>query len=137
VAGPEIRCDDVEAIRVRSVARRSASAERIVTLNQLRHLCFTADEPSRRRFQRLSVARLTAAASTIRPRRTDMARYSTLLAIRTLARPVSYLDVELVELNATMRPLVDRTGPGLLAIYGVDYDVAAKLLMAAGDNPND
>jgi transposase len=132
---PKSRCGDVEAIRVLSVARRSASAERIVTLNQLRHLCFTADEPIRRRFEGLSVARLTAVASTIRPRPSDTVRYSTLLAIRTLARRVSYLDDELVELNATMRPLVDRSAPGLLAIHGVGYDVAAKLLMAAGDNP--
>lgn len=34
-----------------------------------------------------------------------------------------------------MRPLVERTAPGLLAIHRVGYDVAAKLLMAAGDNP--
>jgi len=132
---PKSRVGDVEAIRVLSVARRSASAERIVTLNQLRHLCFTADEPIRRRFEALSVARLTATASTLRPRRSDTVRYSTLLAIRTLARRVSYLDDELIELNAAMRPLVDRTAPGLLALHGVGYDVAAKLLMAAGDNP--
>jgi transposase len=132
---PKSRVGDVEAIRVLSVARRSASAERIVTLNQLRHLCFTADEPIRRRFEALSVARLTATAATLRPRRTDTVRYSTLLAIRTLARRISYLDDELVELNAAMRPLVDRTAPGLLALHGVGYDVAAKLLMAAGDNP--
>jgi transposase len=132
---PKSRVGDVEAIRVLSVARRSASAERIVTLNQLRHLCFTADEPIRRRFEALSVARLTATASTLRPRRIDTVRCSTLLAIRTLARRVSYLDDELVELNAAMRPLVDHTAPGLLALHGVGYDVAAKLLMAAGDNP--
>ena len=132
---PKSRIGDVEAIRVLTVARRSASAERIVTLNQLRHLCFTADEPIRRRFEGLSVARLTATASTLRPRHSDTVRYSTLLAIRTLARRVSYLDDELNELNAAMRPLVDRTAPGLLAVHGVGYDVAAKLLMAAGDNP--
>jgi transposase len=132
---PKSRVGDVEAIRVLSVARRSASAERIVTLNQLRHLCFTADELVRRRFEGLSVTRLTATASTLRPRPTDTVRSSTLLAIRTLARRVSYLDDELVELNTVMRPLVDRTAPGLLAIHGIGYDVAAKLLMAAGDNP--
>jgi transposase len=35
-----------------------------------------------------------------------------------------------------IRPLIDRTAPGLLTMYGVDYDVAAKLLIAAGDNPD-
>ena len=81
------------------------------------------------------MARLTAEAAALRPRPTDTVRYSTLFAIRTLARRVAYLDDELVELNAVMRPLVDRTAPGLLGMYGVGYDVAAKLLVAAGDNP--
>ena len=34
-----------------------------------------------------------------------------------------------------MHPLIARTAPGLLGLYGVGYDVAAKLLIAAGDNP--
>ncbi len=47
---------------------------------------------------------------------------------------MAYLDDELVELNAVMRPLVDRSAPELLSMHGVGYDVAAKLLVAAGDN---
>jgi transposase len=110
---PKSRSGDVEAIRVLSVARRSAASERIATLNQLRHLCFTADDAIRRRFQDLTVVRLTAQAAGLRPRRTDTVRYSTLLTIRTLARRVAFLDAELVELNAVMRPLVERTGQPL------------------------
>jgi transposase len=132
---PKSRTGDVEAIRVLSVARRSAVAERIVTLNQLRHLVFTADEPIRRRFEGLSVARLTTSAATMRPRHNDTVRSATLLAIRTLARRVSYLDDELVELTRVVRPLIDRSAPGLLGMHGVGYDVAAKLLITAGDNP--
>ena len=132
---PKSRRGDVEAIRVLSVARRSASSERIVTLNQLRHPCFTADDEIRCRFD-VSVVRLTAQAAALRARPTDTVRYSTLLAIRTLARRVAYLDDELVELNTVMRPLVERTAPGLLGMHGVGYDVAAKLLVAAGDNPD-
>ena len=126
---------DVEAIRVLSVARRSAASERIGALSQLRHLCFTADHQVRQRFEHLSVARLTAEAAALRPRPTDDVRYSTLLAIRTLARRVAYLDGELDNLAVVVRPLVERTAPGLLAMHGVGYDVAAKLLVASGDNP--
>ena len=61
-------------------------------------------------------------------------RYSTLLTIRTLGRR-SPLDAELAELRVVMRPLIDRAAPGLISMYGVGYDVAAKLLIAAGDNP--
>jgi transposase len=63
-------------------------------------------------------------------------RYSTLFTIRTLGCRVAALDAELVELKAVMRPLIDRTAPGLLSMYGVGHDVAAKLLVAAGDNPD-
>jgi len=55
---------------------------------------------------------------------------------RTLARRVAYLDDELDNLAVVIRPLVQRTAPGLLAMHGVGYDVAAKLLVAAGDNPH-
>ena len=132
---PKSRDGDVEAIRVLLVARRSAASERIAALNQLRHLCFTADHQVRRRFERLSVGQLTAQAAALRPRPTDTVRYSTLLAMRTLARRVAYLDDELDNLAVVMRPLVERAAPGLLGMYGVGYDVAAKLLVAAGDNP--
>ena len=132
---PKSRDGDVEAIRVLSVARRSAASERIAALNQLRHLCFTADHQVRRRFEWLSVGQLTAQAAALRPRPTDTVRHSTLLAMRTLARRVAYLDDELDNLAVVMRPLVERAAPGLLGMYGVGYDVAAKLLVAAGDNP--
>jgi transposase len=133
---PKRRDGDVEAIRVLTVARRSAASERIATLNQLRHLCFTADDQLRRRFTGLSVARLTEQAAALRPRPGDPAHYSTLLAIRTLARRVAYLDDELATLTDVIRPLIDRTAPDLLTMHGVGYDVAAKLLITAGDNPD-
>jgi transposase len=133
---PKSRNGDVEAIRVLMIARRSAAPERITALCQLRHLCFTADHQLRRRFERLSVAQLTAQAAALRPRPGDTVRYSTLIAMRTPARRVAYLDDELDNLATVMRPLVERSGPGLLAMHGVGYDVAAKLLVAAGDNPD-
>ena len=108
---PKSRSGDVEAIRVLMVARRSAASERIAALNQLRHLCFTADHQVRRRFERLSVGQLTAQAAALRPRPSDTVRYSTLLAMRTLARRVAYLDDELDNLAVVIRPLVERTAP--------------------------
>jgi hypothetical protein len=120
---------------VLEVACRSATDERIATLNQLRHLVICADRV-RGRFAGLSVGRLATETAGLRPRPTDTVRYSRLFAMRMLGRRVAALDAELVELNAVMRPLIDRAGPGLLWIYGVGYDVAAKVLIAAGDNPD-
>ena len=134
---PKSRDGNVEAIRVLTVVRRSAMSERIVTLNQLRHLCFTADPVIRRRFEGLSVAQLTKTAATLKPRPgDDQVRYSTLFAIRALGRRVVYLRDEVEELTALVKPLIDERAPGLMGVYGVGYEVAAKLLIAAGDNPD-
>ena len=134
---PKSRDGNVEAIRVLTVVRRSAVSERIVTLNQLRHLCFTADPVIRRRFEGLSVAQLTKTAAALKPRPgDDQVRYSTLFAIRALGRRVVYLRDEVEELTALVKPLIDQRSPGLMGVYGVGYEVAAKLLIAAGDNPD-
>ena len=50
---PKARNGPVEQMRVLLVARRSARTQRIQTLNQLRHLVFTAPESSRIRFKDL------------------------------------------------------------------------------------
>jgi transposase len=132
---PKSQDGNVEAIRVVTVARRSAASERIVALNQLRHLAFTADPDTRQRLEGLSPTRLVRVASSMRPRPTDPVRYATLLAIRALARRVAYLERETAELTRVIKPLIDATAPGLLEVHGVGYDVAARLLVAAGDNP--
>ena len=48
---PKSRNGPVEQMRVLMVARRSAREQRIQSLNQLRHLVFTAPEPIRVRFK--------------------------------------------------------------------------------------
>ena len=133
---PKARNGNMEAIRVLMVARRSAIDERIATLNQLRHVLFTADEPIRARFHGLTAITLAKRAAALRPREGDDAvRYATLLTIRILGRRVLYLRQETKELASVLRPLVTQTAPGLLGIFGVGYETAARLLVAAGDNP--
>lgn len=133
---PKGRDGNVEAIRVLMIARRSAVDARIETLNQLRHLVFCAPEEIRRKFSGLTPIALTNKAAVLRPRQgDDPVRHVTLLTIRTLARRVKYLREETKELNQLLRPLIRDTAPGLLGVFGVGYDTAAKLLVAAGDNP--
>lgn len=132
---PKSRTGNVEAMRVLMVARRSAIDERITSLNQLRHICMTADEPIRERFEGLTPAQLTKAACALKPRRTDPVRYATLLTIRTLGQRVRSLQVETKELDAALKPLITATAPGLLDVFGVGFETAGRLLVAAGDNP--
>jgi transposase len=84
----------------------------------------------------LTAISLANKASELRPRHgDDPVRHTTLITIRTLGRRVKYLREETKRLNRLLRPLIRQTAPGLLEVYGVGFDTAAKLLVAAGDNP--
>ncbi len=133
---PKSRDGNVEAIRVLMIARRSAVATRIETLNQLRHMTFTATPEIRHKFTGLTAISLANRASSLRPRPgEDTVRYTTLVTIRALGQRVQYLREENKGLNRLLRPLIRETAPELLNVFGVGFDTAAKLLVAAGDNP--
>ena len=133
---PKSRDGNVEAIRVLMIARRSAVDTRIETLNQLRHVVFTATPEIRRKFSGLTAISLANKAAVLRPREgDDPVRYTTQVTIRTLGQRVKYLREEAKRLNRLLRPLIRETAPGLLEVFGVGFDTAAKLLVAAGDNP--
>lgn len=133
---PKAGDGNVEAIRVLCVARRSAVEERIKVVNQMRQLTFCAPEAIRSRFQGLTTNALISTAASLRPRdHGDVVDYTTLLTLRVLGRRARFLREQTNELNAQLRPLIRRTAPGLLDVFGVGYDTAAKLLVAAGDNP--
>ena len=133
---PKTRDGNVEAIRVLMIARRSAVDTRIETLNQLRHIVFTATPVIRAKFETLTAISLANTAATLRPRKgEDTVRYTTLTTIRILGRRVQYLREETKQVNRMLRPLIRDTAPGLLDVYGVGFTGAAKLLIAAGDNP--
>ena len=136
-ATPKTRNGKVEEMRVLLVARRSARQQRIQTLNQLRHLVFTAPEPIRVRFKDRYKTGLVTEAANIRPRKgSDPITYQTNLVIRSLARRIKSLNVEMKTIDKTLLQLIGATAPSLLAMYGVGVDTAASLLVAAGDNPD-
>jgi transposase len=127
----------VEAMRVLLVARRSARNVRIKTLNQLRHLGFTAPDELRERLRDISSDDLGAFTAALRPGSdsNDVVTYATKLALRTLGRRVVVLDDELKALDTALGRLVAETAPDLLDVHGVGMHTAAVLLVAAGDNP--
>jgi transposase len=130
------RDGNVEAIRALVVAKRSARSTRIKSLNQIRHLGFTAPDELRDRLRGVSRDHLGAAAAGLRPRAGgDAVMSATKTAIRILGRRVLALDEELAALDTLLNPLVTKTAPSLLEVHGVGVDTAATLLVAAGDNP--
>jgi transposase len=127
----------VEAMRALLVAKRSLRAGRIKTMNQIRHLAFTAPEPIRARFSGLTRVQLVHAAAGLRPRPGgDQVSFATKFALKELGGRIANYDAERARLDAQLRPLVERSAPELVAMYGVGFDTAALLLVAAGDNPS-
>jgi transposase len=97
---------------------------------------FTATPEIRSKFTGLTAISLANKAAVLRPREgNDPVRYITQVTIRTLGQRVKYLREETKRLNRLLRPLIRDTAPGLLDVFGVGFDTAAKLLVAAGDNP--
>jgi len=133
---PKTRNGPVEQMRVLLVARRSARAQRIQTLNQLRQLVFTAPEPIRRRFKDRYKTGLVTEAARMRPRKgADPVSFTTNTVIRDLARRIQGLTAEMLTIDQALVELIATTAPSLLALYGVGPDTAASLLVTAGDNP--
>ncbi len=135
---PKSRTGNIEAIRVLTVARRSAAGEWNQILNQMRHITFCAPDEIRARFVDLSPITLVRTTAALKPRRStgDVVRFATLSTLRELGRRALFLRQQTKRLNAEMRPLIKESAPGLLSVYGVGFDVAARLLIAAGDNPH-
>lgn len=130
------RDGNVEAIRALLVAKRSTRSTKIRTLNQIRHLGFTASDDLRERFRGVSRFHLAATAAALRPRAgSDPVTYATKTALAVLGRRVLALDEEKQRLDSLLAELVTKTAPQLLSLHGVGIDTAAALLVAAGDNP--
>ena len=127
---------NVEAIRALVVAKRSARSTKIKTMNQIRHLGFTAPDELRERLAGVSRQDLAATAASLRPRSaTDQVTFATKTALCLLGRRVLALDAEKEQLDDLLAKLVEKTAPELLALFGVGVDTAATLLVTAGDNP--
>ncbi len=81
---PKSRTGNIEAIRVLTVACRSAANEWIAVVSQIRHVTFTAPDEIRARFVGLSPITLVRTTAALKPRRSDpdVVRYTTLSTLR-------------------------------------------------------
>ena len=117
---------NVEAIRALLVAKRSARETRITTLNQIRHLGFTAPDELRERLHGVP----PGSPGGHQPQRCapaparDPVLFATKTALRTLGRRVLALDDEADELDAQLGELVTR-----------DRAAAARLSTVSGSTP--
>lgn len=128
---------EVEAIRVLTVARRSAIKARSAAATQIKSLLVTAPDALRARFRGLSNDDLHAKLAAQSPAQaTDTVEVATLASMRHLARRHHTLTREITDLDSDLDALVTSTAPALRAAYGVGPVTAAPLLITAGDNPD-
>ena len=133
---PKSRDGAVEQMRVLMVAHRSARIQRGQTLTQLRSIVLCGPDEIRARFKDRPQTRLITEAAGMRPRKgSDPVLYTTNMVIRGLAGHIQDLDDEIGTINSALGVLIVETAPSLLELYGVGVVTAAKLLAAAGDNP--
>ena len=133
---PKSADGSVEAIRMLSVARRSAVKARTVAANQIDGLAVTAPEHLKDRLRGLNTVRTVEACARLRPdTHGDTATVAAKTALRCLARRHQALAAEIARLDADLLALCEATNPALLAARGVGVEVASTLLVAAGDNP--
>jgi transposase len=134
-AVPKARDGAVEAIRVLHVARSSAVKARTQVANQLKALIVTAPDRLGRALRPLTTEERVARCVRLRPGAGAEPDEATKRALRHLARRWQALDREIRALDADLAELTHRAAPRLLAEPGVGPGCAARLLVAAGDNP--
>mgnify|MGYP003598865205 CR=1 FL=1 len=126
----------VEAVRVLHLCRRSAVKARTQAGNQIKDLVLTAPDPVRAKLRDKTTAQRVRIAANWRPGEVTDPASATRRALRDLARRWLALTAEINALEADLTQLLTELAPRLLAEHGVGIDVAAKLVIAAGENPD-
>jgi transposase len=126
----------VEALRTLKVLQRSANKARTQAINQLRNLVVTAPDGLRAQLRDLKIAELVEVCSRFRIAADDDSLNGiTRLSLRELAQRILFLDASREQTRRRLDRITHAAAPELLAITGVGPDVAATLLVTAGDNP--
>ena len=134
---PKSRDGIVESIRCLRLAQRSAIKARTQCINQIRALLVNGPANLREQMQPLPTAKMIKSLARLRPGAdlTDPG-IACKQALRSLARRHADLDEEIKELHRGLTVLTQQAAPDLLERPGVGVQVAAQMLITAGDNPD-
>jgi hypothetical protein len=107
----------------------------VVDILQLKNLVLTAPDDLRESLRDLNTkALLERCARMHRARQLDTL-HATRHALRTLARRHNALTDEIAQVDALLADLTAKAAPRLLTQTGIGPQIAARLLLVAGDNP--
>lgn len=132
---PKSHMGVVESIRVMRIAYCSARDSRTRIANQIRDLILTAPDELRSSLDPLSTEARVERCLHLRAGDLADPAQATRAALRSLASRYQALTDELGRLRASLDELTTEANPALRQVIGVGSDVAALLLIAAGDNP--
>lgn len=134
-AEPKARDGLVESIRVLRNARASAVKARTQALLHIKNLVVTAPDELRESLTGLTNRELVERCARMHRVPLTSSLHATRHALRSLARRHRDLDDEIAELDRHLVALVARAAPRLLKQPGIGPEIAARLLLIAGDNP--
>ena len=132
---PKAQDGTVEMVRSLRVARQTAVKARTQAVNAIKALLVTAPTELRDRLDGLPTTRLVRQAAALDPGEVATPTAACLLAVRSLAQRYQQLGAEIQLLTGELDRLTVRHAPALRALLGVGPEVAAELLVCAGDNP--
>ena len=133
---PKTADGSVEAIRLLSVARRSAIKARTQAANQMHAVVTTAPAELRTTVAGLNTKQLVERCARFHTAPATTPVGAARRTLRLLARRWQALAVEIVELDAVLDDLTSELAPTLRELPSVGTQTAAILLLAAGDNPD-
>jgi transposase len=125
----------VETLRLLQLAKTSAVKARTQAINQLKAVLIGADPALREVLTGLSNHQLIRRCAALDPRAPHDPHTAARFTLRLLAQRITALTAELTVLEQHLTDTIKAYNPQLLDRYGVGPDTAARLLLAAGDNP--
>lgn len=132
---PKSQCGAAEAMRMVSVARRSAVKAKTQAINQLRAILVSAPQDIRERLWKAKAEQCVAACAHLRQLGETAHLQALTTTLRLLAKRWLMLAAELKELDAILEQLTNEFAPHLREQFGVGPQTAAVLIAVAGDNP--
>jgi len=132
---PKLQSGVAEAMRMISVARRSAVKARTQTINQLRALLVSAPDDIRNRLWKSKTDQCVKGCEQLETLGDTVLLKTLTISLRLLAGRWLYLTEELKKLDTTLDSLTKQGAKRLRDQFGVGPQTAATLITIAGDNP--
>jgi transposase len=132
---PKKKSGACEAMRITSVARRSAVKAKTQAINQIRGLLVSAPQDTRERLWHTKAKDCVNACLKIKSLGDTTLLQTMTVTLKLLAKRWLMLSEELEQLDKSLEKLTQKHASQLRSRFGVGPQTAAILLSVAGDNP--